>query len=114
MPRPVLLRSFSKAFTAHARLGDDAQLPNQLDTAGTVLCMWEVHAKSAALGILQGSYLHPCAALLPNVVTVHDVQDLIPDGLGVAPPANTAQHTPHPLLGCTSCPAMRLHSQVSN
>ena len=60
-----------------------------------------------------GSHLHPCATLLPNVVAVHDVEDLIPDGLGIATPAHTPQHVPHPLLSSATRPPMSLYTHAS-
>ena len=56
----------------------------------------------------EGGHLHPGAALLANVVAVHDVQDFIPDGLGIATTAYTPQHVAHPLLSGAACPPMSL------
>jgi len=56
----------------------------------------------------EGGHLHPGATLLANVVAVHDVEDFIPDGLGIAATAHTPQHVTHPLLSGTACPPMSL------
>lgn len=53
-------------------------------------------------------YLHPGSAFLPNMVAVHDVEDLISDGLSIAASADTAQHVAHPLLSNSTCPPMSL------
>lgn len=56
----------------------------------------------------EGGHLHPGATLLANVVAVHDVQNFIPDGLGIATTAHTTQHVAHPLLSGAACPPMSL------
>jgi hypothetical protein len=58
-------------------------------------------------------HLHPGAMLFPNVVAVHDVQDLISDGLSIAAPAYTSQHAPYPLLCGATCPSMCLHHMLT-
>ncbi len=58
----------------------------------------------------EGGHLHPGATLLANVVAVHDVQDFIPDGLGIATTAHTPQHVANPLLSGTACPPMSLYA----
>ena len=55
-------------------------------------------------------HLHPGPPLLSNVVAVHDVQDLISNGLSIATPAHAAQHVANPLLCGATCPPMRLHT----
>ena len=58
----------------------------------------------------EDGHLHPGAALLANVVAVHDVQDFIPDGLSIATTAHTPQHVTHPLLSRTTCLPMGLYA----
>lgn len=55
-------------------------------------------------------HLHPGTPLLPNVVAMHDVEDLISDGLSVATTADTAQHVAHPLLSDATCSPMSLQA----
>ena len=71
--------------------------------------MQERHRRAAVHSRMsEGGHLHPGAALLANVVAVHNVQDFIPDGLGIATTAHTTQHVAHPLLSGAACPSMSL------
>ena len=50
------------------------------------------------------------------MVAMHDVEDLISDGLSIAASADTAQHVAHPLLSNATCPPMSLdktHASLS-
>lgn len=62
-------------------------------------------------GVPRGAHLHPGAALLGDVVAVHDVQDLVTHCLRVTSAAHGTQHGPHPLLRLAARLAVRLHPQ---
>ena len=74
-----------------------------------------ITVKRACISVqLRNSHLHPGATFLPYMVAVHDVENLIPDGLSIAPPPHTPQHVAHPLLSSSPCPSMCLNTTHSD
>lgn len=72
-----------------------------------IMLMWSMNKQKNLPGV---AHLHPSALLLSDVIAVHDVQDLIPDSLGIAAPAHCPQHGPHPFLGLAAGLAVHLPS----
>ena len=57
-------------------------------------------------------YLHPGSPLLSYVVSMHDIQNLVPDSLCITTTPTSREHHSGPLLSFTPCLAMHLECRT--